>query len=185
MKLNLKNLLTFLDEIDSEGKWIIPSKVFKLIYNGKLLNKKLKDFVKAGLLIRLNKSFYANIRAKSRNEFFLQEFAKYIRPNDIFYESLESMASEFSLISQVPNRITFITNKRSYIYYTPIGIIEFTHKNFNYDDFQELINKKLIFYDEEKKIYCGTEELVKEDLVENKRCIDLIYEEDNRVNANI
>ena len=78
MKLNLKNLLTFLDEIDSKGKWIIPSKTFKLIYNDKLLSQKLKYLVKAGLLLRLNKSFYVNIRARSKNAFFLQEVAKYI-----------------------------------------------------------------------------------------------------------
>ncbi len=186
-KLSLKNLLAFLDDIDLKGKWIIPSRAFRVVYDEKdnTLYKKLNFFVEAGVLLYLAQGFYANKRARSKTAFFLEEMARYFRPNDIFYESLESRASELSLISQIPNRLTLVTNGRSYIYNTPLGIIEFTHKKLDYKKFQELINKNLILYNGTKKIYCAEKDLVVKDLIQTNRAVDLIYEQERKTYANL
>ena len=178
-QLTLKSLLAFLDDLDLKGKWIIPSKAFRVVFDEKdnTLYKKLNFFVESGVLIYLTKGFYANKRARSKSAFFLEEMAKYFRPEDLFYESLESRASELSLISQIPNRLTLVTSGRSYLYNTPLGIIEFTHKKLDYEKFQKLIKENQIMYDNTKKINCAEEDLVKKDLIRSGRAVDLMYEQ--------
>jgi hypothetical protein len=183
-KLTLKSLLTFLDDIDLKGKWIIPSKALKAVFDEKdnTLYKKLNFFVDSGVLMHLTKGFYANKRARSKSAFFLEEMAKYFRPEDMFYESLESGASELSLISQIPNRLTLVTSGRSYTYYTPLGIIEFTHRKLDYEKFQKLIKENMIIYDNIKKIYCANKHLIKKDLIRSGRAVDLMYEQEEDSN---
>jgi len=180
-KLTLKSLLTFLDDIDLKGKWIIPLKALKAVFDEKdnTLYKKLNFFVDSGVLMYLTKGFYANKRARSKSAFFLEEMAKYFRPEDMFYESLESAASEISLISQIPNRLTLVTSGKSYTYYTPLGIIEFTHRKLDYKKFQKLIKENMIIYDNVKKIYCANKDLIKKDLIRSRRAVDLMWEVDN------
>ncbi|MHB1679234.1 MAG: hypothetical protein ACYCTB_01815 [bacterium] len=183
-KLTLKSLLAFIDNLDLKGKWIIPSKAFRVVFDEKdnTLYKKLNFFVDSGVLMYLTKGFYANKRARSKSAFFLEEMAKYFRPEDLFYESLESGASELSLISQIPNRLTLVTDGRSYSYDTPLGIIEFTHRKLDYEKFQKLIEENLIVYDNEKKIYCAEKDLVKKDLIRSGRAVDLMYEQEEDSN---
>ncbi|RZD18290.1 MAG: hypothetical protein EVG15_06720 [Candidatus Acididesulfobacter diazotrophicus] len=183
-KLTLKSLLAFLDDLDLKNKWIIPSKAFRVVFDEKdnTLYKKLNFFVESGILMYLTKGFYANKRARSKTAFFLEEMAKYFRPEDLFYESLESMASEFSLISQIPNRLTLVTSGRSYLYNTPLGIIEFTHRKLDYEKFQKFIKENMIIYDNIKKIYCAKEYLIKKDLIRSNRAVDLMYEQEEEIN---
>lgn len=179
-KLNLKTCLSFLDYLDSKGVWLISFDMFHLAFRDKKRNlmQKLAYFIRAGLIIKVIKGLYANPRARSRpNPLFLPyQVAKHLRPKDIFYESLESMAFELSLISQCPNRVTFVTSGKAQTYFTSFGIIEFVHKNINQKSFEELLEKSLIFFDNEKKIYCATGKLVKEDMKELKRSVDLLHE---------
>lgn len=179
-KLNLKTCLSFLDYLDSKGVWLISFDMFHLAFRDKKRNlmQKLAYFVRAGLIIKVVKGLYANPRARSRPNslFLLYQVAKHLRPKDIFYESLESMAFEFSLISQCPNRVTFVTSGKAQTYFTSFGIIEFVHKNINQKSFEELLEKSLIFFDNEKKIYCATGKLVKEDMKKLKRSVDLLHE---------
>jgi hypothetical protein len=46
-----------------------------------------------------------------------------------FYLSLETVLSEEGVISQIPNRLTFISQSKSAVFHTPLGIIEFTKGN--------------------------------------------------------
>jgi len=58
----------------------------------------------------------------------MEHIAKALRRGEYNYVSLESILSEYGLISQIPmDRLTVMTTDRSGIYKTPYGVIELTH----------------------------------------------------------
>ena len=66
--------------------------------------------------------------AASKNRWIAEEVAKALRPGNLSYVSLESMLSEYGVISQIPiNRMTVMTTGASGLIETPYGTIEFTH----------------------------------------------------------
>ena len=74
--------------------------------------RKLKRFLESGLIVRVARGIYANPRSGNRSVLRQgYDVARYLRRKEFFYESLESRASELGLISQVPNRLTFVTEE--------------------------------------------------------------------------
>src|SRR5690606_31179167 len=71
---------------------------------------------------------YVNPAASSKNRWIAEEIAKALRPGSLSYVSLESILSEYGVISQIPiNRMTVMTTGSSGVIDTPYGTIEFTH----------------------------------------------------------
>ena len=74
------------------------------------------------------RGIYVNEDAASFDSYTIERITKALRRGEYSYVSLESMLSEYGIISQVPiDRLTIMTTGRKGIYNTPYGIIEFTH----------------------------------------------------------
>jgi len=81
-----------------------------------------------GLLQRVARGLYVNPAASSKNRWIGEEIAKALRPGQLSYLSLESILSEYGVISQIPvSRMTVMTTGASGLIETPYGVIEFTH----------------------------------------------------------
>ena len=80
------------------------------------------------LLQRVARGLYVNPAASSKNRWIAEEIGRKLRPGNLFYVSLESVLSEYGVISQIPiNRMTVMTTGASGLIETPYGTIEFTH----------------------------------------------------------
>src|SRR4029077_5578047 len=94
----------------------------------KALDEGLNRLVKAGLIRRACKGIYVNENAQCFDSHTIEHIAKALRRNEYNYVSLESMLSEYGIISQIPlDRLTVMTTGRKGIYKTLYGVIEFTH----------------------------------------------------------
>ncbi len=178
--LSLKTLLEFMDILEKEGDWLWTDTLMRTYFSGRkdTFYKKLKKFIDAGLIVRVAKGVYANPRSKNRNPFTqLYDIANILRGREFFYHSLESRASELSLISQVPNRLTFVTEGRSYTYKTPFGIVEFVHGDINREKAKEFLEKGLIVWNAKKKVFEASPDLTERDLKKHRRSIDLLEEQ--------
>lgn len=124
-------LIRRLAELDRLGVYIIPRRDIEKLFpeeGEKALEKSLQRMVADRLLLRVAKGLYANPSASSKNRWAVEEVAKALRPGCLTYVSLESILSEYGVISQIPiDRLTVMTTGRSGIHKTPYGTIEFTH----------------------------------------------------------
>jgi len=81
-----------------------------------------------GLLRRVAWGLYVNPAASSKNRWIGEEIAKALRPGQLSYLSLESILSEYGVISRIPvSRMTVMTTGASGLIEAPYGEIEFTH----------------------------------------------------------
>lgn len=167
--MKLKELIRFLDELDKQGIWLIRTRHFLLKFNDEkktTISREINRFLKDNMIVHIAKDLYANPRARSMPEgdYRLIAIAKALRPYDQFYVSLDRRANELGLITQVPNRISFVTDGPSYTYHTPYGIIEFIHQRI-----RDLKAEKDIEYDEVFGIYVANKKKVIEDIKKHKR----------------
>lgn len=132
----------------------------------------LNRFVKEGLVERIARNLYANPRAKCRPYYVLEHIASVLRHKTTTYLSLESVLSEEGLISQIPNRLTFISKNRSQIFKTPYGLIEFVYTRTKLENLHENC-----YYDEKRKIYIAKTQQAINDIYRHNRSIDLYEEE--------
>lgn len=94
---------------------------------GSKLNGTLKSLIKENILNRAYHNVYVFRFSQYGGLGTLDLIGKKIRPNDSFYESLESSASAWSLISQIPTVVTYMTTGKSKWYNTGYGSIDFVH----------------------------------------------------------
>lgn len=134
----------------------------------------LNRFTKKGLIERLARGLYANIRTNSRPRYPLEQIASTLRHKTTIYLSLESVLSEEGLISQIPNRLTFISKNRTQTFKTPYGIIEFVYTKTSLENFH-----KDCYYDKERGVYVANKQKAIDDIYRHNRSIDL-YEEQLR-----
>ena len=118
-------------DFDKKGKFVFSKHdLCKLFPNDdpKTLDEGLNRLVKDGLLIRACRGVYVNEYAQSKDSYIIEHIAKVLRKGEYNYVSLESMLSEYGIISQIPiDRLTVMTTGRKGLFKTPYGIIEFTH----------------------------------------------------------
>jgi len=123
--------LRILREFDHKGKYVFTKHDMSKLFsqdNSKALDEGLNRLVKAGLLTRACRSIYVNNDAKSFDSYTIERIAKALRRDEYNYVSLESILSEYGIISQIPlDRLTVMTTGRAGTYKTPYGTIEFTH----------------------------------------------------------
>jgi predicted transcriptional regulator of viral defense system len=88
----------------------------------------LSRFLDSGTLERVARGVYLNSKSRSSRTYLIEEIACVLRRAYFNYVSLESILSEFGVISQaMTDRITIMTSGPRGIFVTPYGTIEFTH----------------------------------------------------------
>ena len=120
-----------LSELDKRGVYVLARRDLEKLFpeeGEKAMEKSLQRMVADGLLQRVAKGLYVNPAATSKNRWIAEEIAKALRPGSLSYVSLESILSEYGVISQIPvSRMTVMTTGKSGTVETPYGTIEFTH----------------------------------------------------------
>lgn len=166
-------LLNTLDYIDNRfGKNIFLMQNLRMFFKNedeKTFKTSLSRHEKSGIIKRVCKGVYMNPRARSASPYLLESFVKYIRPNGFSYLSLESRLSEEGIISQIPNRLTFMSTGRSQVFKTPYGVIEFVHTKRDRKD----IGKDIDF-DKSRGIYIASANRALEDLRHTRRNLGLV-----------
>lgn len=88
----------------------------------------INRLVKAGSLLHVARDVYWYNNAEGGAVPTIEEIAVALRPGEVNYISMESAASLWSVISQIPvGRITVVTTGREGEFHTPFGTIEFVH----------------------------------------------------------
>jgi len=146
----------FLDTIDKNGVWSFGIELVKMYFSdtpNRTLIMALKRHCDSGLIVAICRGYYANPRARSFPSIPLYALPSLLRSNEQFYLSLETALSDYGLISQMPNRLVFMTTGRSQVFTTPYGIIEFVHSARNVSQFYTdcTFDKRFGFYVAEPK----------------------------------
>lgn len=130
--MNRIDLLKRLEALERRNIFVLSKKDIEKLFpdeDEKAMEKSLQRMVRDGILAKAARGIYVNASAASRNAgWLIEEVAKALRPGKICYVSLESMLSEYGVISQIPmSCLTLMTTGASGIHETPYGVIEFTH----------------------------------------------------------
>lgn len=132
-------------EFDKNGRFVFTKQDLATLFpddSQKTLEEGLNRLVKAGLLTRACRGIYVNNDAHSMDSYVIEHIAKALRRGEYNYVSLESILSEYGLISQIPiDRLTVMTTGRKGSYHTPYGVIEFTHTKRSITDILDSIQK--------------------------------------------
>jgi predicted transcriptional regulator of viral defense system len=124
-------LIRGLAQLDRQGVHVLARRDIEKLFpdeGAKSMDQSLKRMVADGLLQRVARGLYVNPAASSKNRWIAEEIAKALRPGSLSYVSLESILSEYGVISQIPvSRMTVMTTGASGLIETPYGTIEFTH----------------------------------------------------------
>jgi predicted transcriptional regulator of viral defense system len=116
---------------DRKGRYVFTKHDMSKLFqndNIKALDEGLNRLVKTGLLRRACRGVYINANAQCFDSYTIEHIAKALRRNAYSYISLESMLSEYGVISQIPlDRLTVMTTGRTGFCKTEYGVIEFTH----------------------------------------------------------
>lgn len=116
---------------DQKGRYVFLKRdLAKLFHEDspKTFTEGLQRLVKGGILERVCKGVYLNPRALSQDSYTIERITNMLRRGEYNYVSLESMLSEYGVISQIPmDRLTVMTTGRKGEYHTSYGTIEFTH----------------------------------------------------------
>lgn len=176
LAMTQKDLLKMLDYFDSLSMWSFSLGHIKMYFKDndeKSIRVMLNRHCKNGIITQCVRGIYVNPRGK-KPLFYLEALASTIRDNATFYLSLETLLSELGLISQMPNRMTFVSKGRSQTFFTPYGIIEFVHSSRSAQGF---LNN--CFFDKDRNIYIASQQQAISDIYRHNRSVDL-YEEQLR-----
>lgn len=121
-----------LQDWDKKGRYVFTKQDLSKVFfedNPKTLTEGLNRLVHDGWLVRACRGVYVNPHAHySLDGYIIEQIAKALRRGEYNYVSLESMLSEYGVISQIPiDRLTVMTTGRKAIFNTHYGVIEFTH----------------------------------------------------------
>jgi predicted transcriptional regulator of viral defense system len=123
--------INMLAQLDRRGIYVLTKGDLAKAFpdeQAKTLEKSLQRLVTDGILQRVSRGIYVNPAAKSKTGNVIEDIAAVLRRGHFTYLTLESMLSEYGVISQVPvHRITLMTTGANGIYDTQYGTIEFTH----------------------------------------------------------
>lgn len=127
--------IKILHEWDQQGRFLFTTQdLLKLFHptRPRLLGQVIRRITNAGLLKTICHGVYLFSFSQHSLSRVLEAVAIMLRRGEYNYLSLESMLSEYDLISQIPvSRLTIMTTGRSGVFDTPYGTIEFTHTNRN------------------------------------------------------
>lgn len=176
--MNRMDLLKRMEELERRHVFVLSKKDLEKLFpdeGEKAMEKSLQRMVKDGILGKAARGIYVNAAAASRHAGrLIEEVAKALRPGKVCYISLESMLSEYGVISQIPmNRLTVMTTGASGIHETPYGTIEFTHTK---RSVPEVLNRTVFI--EDRPLRIAKKQAAVQDLLRVGRNTDMIdYEE--------
>jgi hypothetical protein len=135
--MDLNALQSKLEKLDLLGIQVLDSSDLKGLLREnppgsvkRVVQKALRDQV----LQRVARGVFVNLHARSRKSYLIEEIACVLRRGYFNYVSLESVLSEFGVISQIMiSRITIMTTGPKGTFRTPYGVIEFTHSARSFD----------------------------------------------------
>lgn len=129
--MKMTEMIATLSALDRRGVYVFAKRDIEKMFPNekeKALEKSLQRMVKDGFLVRAARGVYVNPAATSKSGYVIEDVAKALRPGEMCYVSLESILSEYGVISQIPiSMITIMTTGANGTYETPFGTIEFTH----------------------------------------------------------
>jgi len=130
--MNRLDLLRTLTPMESNGNFVFTNKDMEKFFpneNKSAMEKSLRRMRDDRLLVKAARGVYVFGPALSRNRGrMIEHVAQALRPNDFNYISLESILSEYGVISQIPmDRLTVMTTGARGLHHTLFGTIEFTH----------------------------------------------------------
>jgi predicted transcriptional regulator of viral defense system len=170
-------LIKICRELAQAGIWCIPEATLITAAGHPDLNTfrvAMNRHVKAGLIERIGPKLYNNPFLQAPL-FALHRLANFLRPEDTFYLSTESVLSEHGWISQMPFCLTFVTTGHSYRYTTQFGDISFVHTEENPATWEEHLT-----YNEVRQVWESTPEKALQDLTRYGKNLDLVIPEDER-----
>jgi predicted transcriptional regulator of viral defense system len=166
-----------LNKLDKQARYVFNLYDLKKIFpedSLKTLHEGLNRLVKANILSRACRGIYVNEQAHSFNAHVIEHIAKALRRGEYSYVSLESILSEYGLISQIPiDRLTVITTGRSGIHKTKYGVIEFIHTKRSINDIIENIQTE-----PGRPLRIASKKAAVRDLKRVGRNLDLLIQED-------
>lgn len=175
--MNIKQAINVLREQDKKGRYIFSNHdLYKFFPNDsfKTFTEGLKRLVKHGILKRACRGIYVNEEARQFDSYTIERIAKTLRRGEYSYVSLESMLSEYGIISQIPiDRLTIMTTGRKGIYNTRYGVIEFIHTKRTIKDI--LINTSKVY---DRPLRIASKEAALRDIKRVGRNINLINSEE-------
>jgi predicted transcriptional regulator of viral defense system len=130
---------------DKKGRYVFTKRdLSKLFFkdNSKTFTEGINRLVHEGWLIRACRGIYVNPHAHSFDGYVIERIAVALRRGEYNYISLESMLSEYGMISQIPiDRLTVMTTGRKGTFNTHYGVIEFTHTKQSVSDILSSIQR--------------------------------------------
>lgn len=161
-------------EWDKKGRYVFTRQdLSKLFFKDspKTLTESLNRLVHDGWIIRACRGVYINPHAHySLDGYIIEHIAKALRRGEYNYVSLESMLSEYGIISQIPiDRLTVMTTGRKGTFNTHYGVIEFTHTKKSISDILSQVNKI-----ERRPLRVATMETAWQDLKHVGRNIEMV-----------
>lgn len=171
--MNILNALRVLGAWDRSGRYVFTKGDLRKLFSDdapKAFDEGLRRLVGKGLLVRACRGVYVNERARSFDSFVLERIARALRRGEYSYVSLESMLSEYGVISQVPvDRLTIMTTGRKGVFKTPWGVLELTHtKRTPADILEHTIS------DRERPLRLATKQTAWEDLIRVGRNLEMV-----------
>ena len=120
-----------LSKLDSDGRHVIAARQLAKYFpndSKRTFQESINRAIKNGLLVRATKGVLVNPLAQCFGQYTIEWIARTLRPDHISYLSLESVLSQYGVISQIMiDRITLMSTGRSGEVHTQYGTIEFTH----------------------------------------------------------
>ncbi len=163
------DLLRTLDKWDEQGVWAFDLPRLELMFGDAPgnLRTSLMRHAKAGIITRITRGVYVNPRARSMPAEPLLPLVSIMRPREFSYLSLESVLSDAGWISQIPFRSTVMTTGRRGVFYTPYGVLEFTHT-------EKQASSREVTFDVVREIHVATPERALQDLRHVGRNLGLV-----------
>lgn len=129
--MNRREAIEILNDWDKKGKYVFTKHELRKLFiqdSIKTFTEGIHRLVNNKILVRACRGIYINPHASSFDSYTIEHIAKALRPGEYTYISLESILSEYGVISQIPiDRLTVMTTGRKGIYKTLYGTIEYTH----------------------------------------------------------
>lgn len=120
-----------LHQWDLKGRYLFHAADLGLLFDerGETLRSTIKRLLADEVLVRVARDAYLYGFYRSDRS-LIGDIAVFLRPGECTYESLESAASQWGVISQIPlGRITCVTTGRPGEVKTPFGVVEYVHTN--------------------------------------------------------
>ncbi|WP_276973912.1 type IV toxin-antitoxin system AbiEi family antitoxin [Ferrimicrobium acidiphilum] len=168
--MRANELLQTLDKWDKHGIWGFDLPRLEMIFSDEtsaVLKNALMRHAQTGIITRVARGIYVNPRARSMPAEPLLALVSIMRPFEFSYLSLESVLSDAGWISQVAQRYTLMSTGRSSVFYTPYGVLEFTHTS-------RTASPPQVVFDRSRGVHVATPERAYEDLRHVRRNLGMV-----------